>query len=114
MPDPVGSCGYLRAVTSTKTRAARPAYRCADCGHEVAKWVGRCPECQAWGTVEEIAAARPALARAGALAGSPRTPAMPIGQVNLEVARARTTGVDELDRVLGGCIVPGAVVLLAG
>jgi DNA repair protein RadA/Sms len=79
----------------------------------VAKWVGRCPECQAWGTVEELANARPALARVG-VAGAPRTPALPIGQVDVEVARARTTGVGELDRVLGGGIVPGAVVLLAG
>jgi DNA repair protein RadA/Sms len=100
-------------VTTTKARAPRAAYRCADCGHEVAKWVGRCPECQAWGTVEEVAAARPALARMG-LAGIPRTPALPIGQVDIEVARARSTGVSELDRVLGGGIVPGAVVLLAG
>jgi DNA repair protein RadA/Sms len=100
-------------VTTGKTRTARPAYRCADCGHEVAKWVGRCPECQAWGTVEEIAAARPALARIGA-AGLPRTPARPIGQVDVEVARAVPTHVEELDRVLGGGIVPGAVVLLAG
>jgi hypothetical protein len=79
----------------------------------VAKWVGRCPECQAWGTVEELAAARPALARIRG-AGPPRVPARPIGQVDIEVARARPTGVDELDRVLGGGIVPGAVVLLAG
>jgi DNA repair protein RadA/Sms len=100
-------------VTTSKTRAARPAYRCADCGHDVAKWVGRCPECQAWGTVEETAAARPALARIGA-AGPPRTPALPIGQVDVEVARAVPTHVGELDRVLGGGIVPGAVVLLAG
>jgi DNA repair protein RadA/Sms len=100
-------------VTTSKTRAARPAYRCADCGHDVTKWVGRCPECQAWGTVEETAAARPALARIGA-AGPPRTPALPIGQVDIEVARAVPTHVGELDRVLGGGIVPGAVVLLAG
>jgi DNA repair protein RadA/Sms len=79
----------------------------------VAKWVGRCPECQAWGTVEEIAAARPALARVG-VAGLPRAPALPIAQVDIEVVRARPTGVGELDRVLGGGIVPGAVVLLAG
>jgi DNA repair protein RadA/Sms len=79
----------------------------------VAKWVGRCPECQAWGTVEEVAAARPALARVG-IAGVPRIPALPIGKVDIEVARARSTGVGELDRVLGGGIVPGAVVLLAG
>ncbi|HEX3649516.1 MAG TPA: DNA repair protein RadA [Pseudonocardiaceae bacterium] len=100
-------------MTTSRTRAARPAYRCADCGHEVAKWVGRCPECQAWGTVDELAAARPALARIGA-AGPPRTPARPIGEVDVEVARAVPTHVSELDRVLGGGIVPGAVVLLAG
>src|SRR5882757_8284168 len=100
-------------MTSSKTRPPRAAYRCAECGHEVAKWVGRCPECQAWGTVEELAAARPALARIRT-AGPPRVPARPIGQVDIEVARARPTGVDELDRVLGGGIVPGAVVLLAG
>jgi DNA repair protein RadA/Sms len=100
-------------VTTKNAKPARPAYRCADCGHEVAKWVGRCPECQAWGTVEEIAAARPALARIG-VAGPPRAPARPIRQVDLDTARARPTGVSELDRVLGGGMVPGAVVLLAG
>jgi DNA repair protein RadA/Sms len=99
-------------VTTRSTRAPKAAYRCGECGNEVAKWVGRCPECQAWGTVEELAAARPALARV--TAGLPRTPARPIGQVDIETARARPTGVGELDRVLGGGIVPGAVVLLAG
>lgn len=100
-------------VTTKNPKPVRPAYRCADCGHEVAKWVGRCPECQAWGTVEEIAASRPALARIG-VAGPPRAPARPIRQVDLDTARARPTGVSELDRVLGGGMVPGAVVLLAG
>jgi DNA repair protein RadA/Sms len=99
-------------TTTGKTRPPRASYRCADCGHQMAKWVGRCPECQAWGTVEEVAAGRPALA--GVSFGAPRIPAKPIGQVDIEVARARTTGVGELDRVLGGGIVPGAVVLLAG
>ena len=93
-------------------RATRPGYRCSDCGFEVAKWVGRCPECQSWGTVSEVAAARPAFARVAA--GAPSAPARPIGQVDIESARARTTGVPELDRVLGGGLVPGAVVLLAG
>ncbi|GAA4611877.1 DNA repair protein RadA [Saccharopolyspora hordei] len=93
-------------------RAARPAYRCADCGHEVAKWVGRCPSCQAWGTIDEAAPARPALAKVSA--GAPATPARPIAEVDLDSARAVSTGIGELDRVLGGGIVPGAVVLLAG
>lgn len=88
------------------------SYRCSDCGLEVAKWVGRCPECQAWGTVEERGAANPALSRVAA--GAPSSPARPIADVDIETARARRTGVPELDRVLGGGLVPGAVVLLAG
>jgi len=87
-------------------------YRCAECGYEAAKWVGRCPECQAWGTLEERGDARPMIARVAA--GAPSAPARPIAQVDLEAAKARRTGVGELDRVLGGGLVPGAVVLLAG
>ncbi|MGO1051216.1 DNA repair protein RadA [Crossiella sp. CA198] len=93
-------------------RVTRPGYRCAECGNEVAKWVGRCPECQAWGTVEEKGAVKPALARITASAVS--APARPIGEVDIEAARAVSTGVGELDRVLGGGVVPGAVILLAG
>nr|BFE46820.1 hypothetical protein GCM10017745_02470 [Saccharothrix mutabilis subsp. capreolus] len=85
-------------------RAVKASYRCAECGHEVAKWVGRCPECQAWGTVEERGVSRSALARV--VAGAPSAPARPIGEVDIESARARKTGVAELDRVLGGGLVP--------
>ncbi|MGH3632175.1 MAG: DNA repair protein RadA, partial [Sciscionella sp.] len=89
----------------------RSSYRCADCGFEAVKWVGRCPECQAWGTLEE----RGAPVRLTAVrAGVPSAPARPISSVDLDSARARPTGVAEFDRVLGGGIVPGAVVLLAG
>jgi DNA repair protein RadA/Sms len=100
------------------------AYRCAECGWQAAKWVGRCGECQAWGTVEETAV--PRLVRAGIraagyggtggrLGGGPvSTAAMPIGMVDAAQAGARPTGLDELDRVLGGGLVPGAVLLLAG
>jgi DNA repair protein RadA/Sms len=91
--------------------AARPSYRCSECGWETVKWVGRCAECQAWGSVAE--AARPA--SSGRTAAGPVTaPAVPIGQVPAEASRARSSGVPELDRVLGGGVVPGAAVLLAG
>ncbi|HEV7907667.1 MAG TPA: DNA repair protein RadA [Pseudonocardiaceae bacterium] len=93
-------------------RTTRPTHRCAECGHEVAKWVGRCPECQAWGTIEERGAARSAFA--AVVAGAPSSAARPIAEVDIESARARETGVGELDRVLGGGLVPGAVVLMAG
>ncbi|WP_033294402.1 DNA repair protein RadA [Amycolatopsis jejuensis] len=87
-------------------------HRCAECGYETPKWVGRCPECQAWGTLEERGNAKPAIARVAA--GAPSAPARPIAEVDVEAARAKATGVAELDRVLGGGLVPGAVVLLAG
>ncbi|MEV4598834.1 DNA repair protein RadA [Amycolatopsis sp. NPDC049253] len=87
-------------------------YRCAECGYEAAKWLGRCPECQAWGSLEERGGVKPAITRVAA--GAPSAPARPIGEVDVETARAKATGVSELDRVLGGGLVPGAVVLLAG
>jgi DNA repair protein RadA/Sms len=88
----------------------RPGYRCDDCGLEVAKWVGRCPECQAWGSVVE-AGARPG---GKVTAGPVSAPAVPIADVSADGAAHRATGVPELDRVLGGGLVPGSVVLLAG
>src|SRR4051794_9740947 len=87
----------------------RPSHRCGECGLTVAKWVGQCPECQAWGSITEAGATRVPLT-----AGPVSAAARPIDQVDVEAARSRPTGVDELDRVLGGGLVPGAVVLLAG
>ena len=95
---------------ANSTKAARPGYRCGECGVTTAKWMGRCPECQAWGTLEELGAVKPRTVKAGPVSA----PARPIGQVDATMAKARPTGVDELDRVLGGGLVPGAVVLLAG
>ena len=85
-------------------------FRCDECGHEPAKWVGRCPECQAWGTVSETGG-RPA---GRVTAGPVSAPARPIAEVAGEAAAHRPTGICELDRVLGGGLVPGSVVLLAG
>jgi DNA repair protein RadA/Sms len=85
------------------------AYHCNECGWETAKWVGRCGECQAWGTVVERAATRSRVQ-----AGPVSAPARPIGEVPIEDSQARGSGVEELDRVLGGGLVPGAAILLAG
>ncbi len=91
---------------------ARSTYRCSECGWETPKWVGRCGECQAWGSLGEgSTAGGPA---AGHRPGPVSAPAVPIGQVALEGSRSRSCGVPELDRVLGGGLVPGAAVLLAG
>jgi DNA repair protein RadA/Sms len=87
-------------------------HRCTECGHQVTKWVGRCPECQSWGSIEQVAVVRAPDRRVAA--GAPATAALPISAVELDSARAKPTGVPELDRVLGGGLVPGVVVLLAG
>src|SRR5919106_1849929 len=89
---------------------AATVYRCGECGWSTSKWVGRCGECQAWGTVEE--AGLPA--RRTVSPGQVSESARPIGAVELAAARSRPTRVDEFDRALGGGLVQGAVVLLAG
>ena len=89
---------------------AAQVYRCAECGWSTGKWVGRCGECQAWGSVEQAGAPRSNLVAVGPVS----QPARPIGSVDLEAARSRPTGVSELDRALGGGLVQGAVILLAG
>jgi DNA repair protein RadA/Sms len=91
-------------------KAAKPAYRCSECGADALRWVGRCPECQAWGSVTEVGAA----SRRAVAATAVTKAARPIGELSPDEARARPTGVGELDRVLGGGLVPGSVVLLAG
>ena len=110
----------------TAARKTRTSYVCTECGWSSPKWQGQCRECHAWGTIEEfreptasglvgpgpVAAGGSPLARTVPVA--PAVAARPIGEVSAEQARARSTGVGELDRVLGGGIVPGAVVLLAG
>ncbi|HEY3293019.1 MAG TPA: DNA repair protein RadA [Candidatus Nanopelagicaceae bacterium] len=85
-------------------------FRCSECGWTTNKWVGRCGECQVWGSVEEIAAPK----RLSLVPGAVTRAATPIADVDLSSAAARSTGVSELDRVLGGGLVPGAAILLAG
>ncbi|MCT1367666.1 DNA repair protein RadA [Rothia sp. p3-SID1597] len=94
-----------------KTSRNTNAYRCRECGWTTAKWVGRCGECQQWGTIEEAGGqtvARTAPAR------TVETPARPIAEVDASVAQFASTGIEEFDRVLGGGLVPGAVILMAG
>ena len=91
-------------------KVEKDPFRCVECGWTSQKWVGRCGECQAWGTVEEIGAPKKLSLQAGPISAK----ATAIGDVDLSAAHARATGVSELDRVLGGGLVPGAAILLAG
>ncbi|CAH0257384.1 DNA repair protein RadA [Microbacterium sp. Bi98] len=95
-------------------KPAAPAYICTECGWTTAKWVGRCAECQQWGTVQEQGTQTGILSRITPLAPTAAKAARPITQITTEDAPRRTSGVGEFDRVLGGGIVPGAAILLSG
>jgi DNA repair protein RadA/Sms len=99
-------------VPPAGVKSARPAHRCTECGYASAKWVGRCPECHAWGSIQEFGS--PAGGLRAVAAGPVTAPARPIAEVELAGARAVPTGIAEFDRVLGGGLVPGAVLLVAG
>jgi DNA repair protein RadA/Sms len=88
----------------------RPSHTCTECGWRSSRWVGRCGECQTWGSVVEAAA--PKLSQVSP--SVPASKAVPISKVSATLASRARTGVAELDRVLGNGLVPGVVVLLAG
>ncbi|WP_046468622.1 DNA repair protein RadA [Allosalinactinospora lopnorensis] len=91
-------------------KAAKSTFRCTECGWTTLKWVGRCGECHAWGTVEEGGAPTSTVIPPARVSA----PARPITEIDVESAHAELTGLEELDRVLGGGIVPGGVMLMAG
>jgi len=99
----------------------KTVYSCQECGAQSQKWLGRCPECEAWNSLVEerpvpvTAGAGAASASAGsryALAGTagPRL----YEDIDTVISARLTTGIDEFDRVLGGGVVPGSLVLIGG
>ncbi len=91
---------------------AKTIYSCQSCGHVSYRWLGRCPDCNGWNTfVEERVAPEKKKSSAGAFSGS--TP-LPISKLNMAEEDRVSTGLPELDRVLGGGLVPGSAVLIGG
>ena len=89
-------------------------YRCTECGWTSLKWVGRCGECQAWGTVVDNAENAPAGRAVTAVTISAARAAKPITAIGVDEVTHWPSGISEFDRVLGGGIVPGAAILLSG
>ncbi|MBX9611636.1 MAG: DNA repair protein RadA [Burkholderiales bacterium] len=89
-------------------------YSCTECGGTSAKWLGKCPQCEAWNTLVESAApsAAPARNRFASLAKTAEVATL--GDIEATDMARTPTGIDELDRVLGGGIVDGGVVLIGG
>jgi len=97
-------------------RAPRSVFACTSCGAQSPKWLGRCPDCGAWNSFEEEVAT-PAPPVAGPMRGSPGRPgaqARLYADVDMVQAERISTGIGEFDRVLGGGLVPGSLVLLGG
>jgi DNA repair protein RadA/Sms len=96
---------------------AKSIYTCSDCGGSNAKWLGKCPHCGAWNTLVEAVAESPANVknRFGQRPGlAPASGLMPLAQIEASDFERTPTGLDELDRVLGGGMVEGGVVLIGG
>ncbi|MDH5357827.1 MAG: DNA repair protein RadA [Gammaproteobacteria bacterium] len=94
-------------------------YRCKECGGQTPQWAGRCSDCGAWNSLEEeIQISSPTsqamISRHSSYAGEQQSEVQALSQVTSEKAVRWTTGLPELDRVLGGGLVTGSVVLIGG
>ena len=100
-----------------KTSGKRTAFVCTQCGHDSVKWFGQCPNCREYNTVSEIqveeAPARPRRRSAAGAAGPAHRP-QKLSQVSMPAEPRLACGLGEVDRVLGGGIVPGSLALIGG
>ena len=99
-------------MTAPVDKKRRTAFVCQQCGHAAPRWLGQCPGCEAWGSlVEEVLPEEKPRGRARAVSGGgPR----PLVEVAMGSSLRCSTGLAELDRVLGGGLVQGSLVLLGG
>src|SRR5437764_13324768 len=100
------SAGSRRVKDVAKTAAVQ--FACTECGYSAGRWFGKCPACSAFGTLVEEVVGQVTHASA------PPKPLLRLVDVQVEEARRIPTGVSELDRVLGGGLVPGSLVLVGG
>jgi DNA repair protein RadA/Sms len=92
----------------------RSRFVCQQCGHVSPRWLGRCPDCEAWDSFAEEAAPAPTAGRRGSAARRPAAAAVSLTAIEEEGSPRFASGLPSLDRVLGGGVVAGSAVLLAG
>ena len=90
----------------------KTVYFCQECGYESSKWMGQCPGCKAWNTfVEETVSVKKSTAvKSSTVSKEP----VSLNEIDISEEERQTTKIGELDRVLGGGIVPGSLVLVGG
>ena len=92
----------------------KTAYVCQSCGYDTSKWMGKCPGCGAWNSMVEEIVVPESEARRSGLGGTDAAPPQPIGEITAEDLPRFSPGSGELDRVLGGGVIPGSMVLVVG
>ena len=90
------------------------AYFCTSCGNETSKWMGRCPACGEWNTITEHIVQKESSSVAARVASVPKSEPRKVQDITSESVKRINTGNAEVNRVLGGGIVPGSLVLLGG
>ncbi len=93
---------------------SKSIYICSECGYESAKWYGKCPSCSSWNTLNEELIQPETTAVRSAVSSFSTISAATLGSISADSEHRYYTGVKELDRVLGGGIVKGSLVLLGG
>ena len=92
----------------------KTVYICSECGYTAAKWLGKCPDCGSWNTLNEEIVSPDVQKPAPKRAPGAGAQALPIGEVPNEAQARLDTGIEELNRVLGGGVVEGSMVLVGG
>ncbi len=92
----------------------KTVFRCSECGGAAPQWVGRCPSCEGWNTLVEERDVPHSSSSSSSFIGAAPAPARSIVDIQLDSWDTRPTGVTELDRVLGGGLVPGSATLIGG
>src|SRR5262245_56135897 len=104
-------------MAAMASKGSRTVYACQSCGYQSRKWLGKCPDCGGWNTfVEERERAAPKEGAAGARSGLRLRESKPVPFTEIEAQgdTREITGIEEFDRVLGGGIVPGSLILIGG
>ena len=90
------------------------AYFCSDCGYETPKWLGKCPACGAWNTITEHIVAKESSSVASRVVSVPKAEPLKVQDIKEGTTQRIDIGNKEVNRVLGGGLVPGSLILLGG
>ena len=95
-------------------KAKTSAFFCQNCGYESSKWMGQCPGCKEWNTFVEELVDKKSLSNSGKLKPAAEAKPVPLSAIKASEEERITTAMPELDRVLGGGVVKGSLILVGG